>query len=164
MLDRIRLLHIEDNADYRELMETTIRIDPGLQFDYRSAATLAEGLAALKQRVFDVVLLDWMLPDSTGVDSIAAIRSIDPNVAIIVFTGHDSDAIVAAAKTAGADGFLLKGLSNIKTILTTLHFAACKRQRRDDRVIAALEAMLEGLESATDSVERMASSGESDGD
>ena len=154
MLDRIRLLHIEDNADYRELMETTIRIDPALQFDYRSAATLAEGLAALKHQLFDVVLLDWMLPDSTGVDSIGAMRSIDPNVAIIVFTGHDSDAIVEAARTAGADGFLLNGLSNIKTILTTLHFAACQRERRDDRVVTMLERMLGMLEDATGSLEK----------
>jgi DNA-binding NarL/FixJ family response regulator len=163
MPDRIRLLHVEDNADYRALMAATLRVDPNLHFILSSAASLKEALDFLNLEVFDVILLDWELPDASGSESIVAIREIDPNASIVIFTAHDSDAIVEAARNAGADAFLLKELSNVKNILTALHFAASRRARRDDRVITALEGMLEMLEDATGSLERHVTSEEHNG-
>ena len=154
MSDLIRLLHIEDNADYRELVAATLRVEPALQFDLASAGSLAEGLLLCRERTFDVVLLDWTLPDSSGVESIGALRAIDSNISIVVFTAHDSENVIEAARMSGADGFLIKDLTNIKTILTTLHFAAGRRRRRDDRVVMALERMLSMLEDATTSIEQ----------
>src|SRR5689334_12450431 len=149
MIDRIRLLHIEDDENYRDLMEATLRIEPLLNFDLASAATLAEGANRLKQTVFDIVLLDWTLPDAEGGESIATLRAIDPNISILVFTAHDEPEIVEAARVSGAEGFLIKGSSNLKTIITTLHFAASQRKRRDNRIVTALERMLGLLENAT---------------
>jgi CheY-like chemotaxis protein len=135
-------------------MAATLRVAPDLHFTLASAASLKEALEILKQEVFDVILLDWELTDADGLESISAIREIDPNVSIVVFTSHDGDTSVEAA---------LKGLSNIKTILTSIHFAASRRARRDDRVITALEGMLGMLEDATDSLERHVASEEHDG-
>lgn len=146
----IKLLHIEDNEDYRDLVNATLRLERSTQFCLVSVESLTEGLAVLREQgPFDAVLLDWTLQDSSGAASIAAIREIDPKISIVVFTGHDD--VVEEAGTAGADGFLLKG-ANIKTVLTSLHFAASQRRPGDD-VIAQLEAMLAGLESATGSLE-----------
>lgn len=156
-MSAIRLLHIEDNEDYRDLMAATLKLEPTLAFSLVSAGSLGEGLHKLcAEGPFDEVLLDWGLPDGSGVQAIGGIRALDPNLGIVVFTGHDEKEVVKAAGNAGADHFLLKG-ANIKTVLTSLHFAACRHRQPGDSVIRALEAMLASLESATESIEQIAS-------
>jgi DNA-binding NtrC family response regulator len=73
-------------------------------------ASLGEARQAVAHRRFRAVLLDLQLPDGNGLDWIPDLREEDPDVAIIVVTGHGDIPQAVEAMRRGADHFLTKPL------------------------------------------------------
>ena len=73
------------------------------------AKTLAEGISAAKNSKPDIVLLDLSLPDSEGIATVQAMRSVLHGVPIVVLTGYNDNALATAALQAGAQDYLVKG-------------------------------------------------------
>ena len=69
----IKLLLIEDDAAYGQLIEMLLTEAADYSFQVGWAANLADGLVAIDQQNFDIVLLDLMLPDSGGLDTLEAV-------------------------------------------------------------------------------------------
>jgi DNA-binding NarL/FixJ family response regulator len=86
------------------------------------AETLREGLT-LAARGADIMLIDLALPDGSGLDLIAAIRSRPTTCRVLVVTMFGDVHSVVGAIESGADGYLLKGAdrcvvdSAIRTVL-----------------------------------------------
>ena len=75
-----------------------------------TAKTAAEGLNLVRERVPDVVFLDLMLPDVSGLDALAEIRQFDVRIPVILITaGGTSDTAIEAMKN-GAHDYLVKPL------------------------------------------------------
>ncbi len=72
------------------------------------ASSLHDGLDMVRHEPVDVVLLDYRLPDGTGVDGIAAIRSIAPHAAVVMVTAAEDDRVLLKAVEAGCAGFITK--------------------------------------------------------
>lgn len=106
----MRVLHIEDDAGEARLLEETLR---GLALSARwegvRASTLAEGLRLAKRGGFDAVLLDLGLPDSQGLESLRAVRKVNPDVPVVVLTGLEDDETALQALRDGAQDYLVKG-------------------------------------------------------
>lgn len=64
----------------------------------------------LTQNMPDVVLMDIELPGMNGIDGIAKLRKVAPQVKIIVVTVYENDDLVFKALCAGAGGYLTKNL------------------------------------------------------
>jgi CheY-like chemotaxis protein len=80
---------------------------------------MAEGLAALRARPPDILLLDMNLPDGTGMEVLRAVRD-DPRLAAIPVVIVSADAMasqVDAALQAGADSYLAKPLRMNEVLL-----------------------------------------------
>ncbi|WP_226346879.1 response regulator [Agilicoccus flavus] len=75
------------------------------------AADGREGLAVVAHASPDVVLCDARMPVMDGVEFVGACRRDHPEVPVVVLTTFDDEALVRAALTAGAAGFLLKDSS-----------------------------------------------------
>jgi len=73
-----------------------------------NVGTVAECLPAATELNPDVVLVDFRLPDGTGPDAAAAIRSIRPAAKMIFLTREDTDVARFAAVQSGASAFLHK--------------------------------------------------------
>jgi signal transduction histidine kinase len=73
------------------------------------ARTLAEGIATAQSVMVDVILLDLSLPDSSGLDTVRALRAAVSNVPIVVLTGNDEHTVAIQAIESGAQDFLIKG-------------------------------------------------------
>jgi len=73
------------------------------------ATTLSEAKILAEKCVPDIILLDLNLPDSTGLATVITIRSILPEVPIIVLSGNDNKDIAIAALNEGAQDYLVKG-------------------------------------------------------
>ena len=58
----------------------------------------------------DVVLLDLRLPDQSGIEVLRALLAIDPQTRVVMLTSAQGDASVYEAISAGACGYLLKGI------------------------------------------------------
>lgn len=75
------------------------------------AGTGEESVQLFRQEKPDITLMDLRLPGSmSGVDAIAAIRSIDHNARFIVVTTYDGDEDIHRALEAGAQGYIIKGM------------------------------------------------------
>jgi DNA-binding NarL/FixJ family response regulator len=73
------------------------------------AATVAEAKAMAAALLPDVVLVDFRLPDGSGLEVISHLRSVTPTIGIVMITGSADRRILASALDAGCNGFLSKG-------------------------------------------------------
>ncbi len=71
------------------------------------AASVAEARAAARQPV-DVVLMDYRLPDGTGVEATRAIKARHPTARVVMLTAVADDETILESIQAGADGYLTK--------------------------------------------------------
>ena len=101
------VLVIDDDRATLHLMRRTFS-DTGVSVE--TARTAAEGLQIITDLRPDVVLLDVMLPDSSGIDVFQNIKRLDPRLPVIFITaGGTSDTAIEAVK-GGAFDYLLKPL------------------------------------------------------
>ncbi len=83
-LSGCKILFIDDNAPLRSAMERTLGRAGA---EIVATADPREGLALMARRPFDVVLLDWMLPEMAGEDVLKDIHNTYPEVVVAVVSG-----------------------------------------------------------------------------
>jgi signal transduction histidine kinase len=135
---RYRLLIVDDDeADRRHYSRLLARRAPGT-CEIRHAASGAAGLAALRAQTPDCVLLDFDLPDMTGLQFLAnaaaeAFDNADDSVlpcAIVLVTGHGTEAIAVAAMKRGALDYLVKGQVNENSLWQAMTRAVSQKELR----------------------------------
>ncbi|MGM0623894.1 MAG: homeostatic response regulator transcription factor HsrA [Campylobacterota bacterium] len=101
----MRILLIEDEITLNRTLVEGLK-----EFGYQSdvAENLSDGEYYLEVRNYDLVLMDWMLPDGNGVDIIPKIRQSSPKTAIVVISAKDDKESEIQALQAGADDFIRK--------------------------------------------------------
>src|SRR5205814_9059750 len=93
-----------------------------------AAATATEGLEFLSSQSPDLVLLDVMLPDLSGLEAFREIRRRDPRLPVIFITvSNDSDTAIEAVQD-GAYDYLLKPL-DLARVREVAHLALESRRR-----------------------------------
>lgn len=100
-------------------------------FHIETAFTLAEAREKISRQVFDVVLLDIMLPDGNGIELIPSIHEKDPDLVCVVMTGYATIERAIEAMKAGAYHFITKPFS-VDLLLLTVNQALEKRQLSQD--------------------------------
>jgi two-component system nitrate/nitrite response regulator NarL len=103
----IQLLVVDDHNLFRRGLTALLSQD-GRFTVAGQAADVGEALRELARHTPDVILLDNHLPGVRGVDGIAAMKRIAPEVRILMLTVSEDEDDLAAALKAGADGYLLK--------------------------------------------------------
>jgi DNA-binding response OmpR family regulator len=96
----------EDDPDQLDLLRLWLE---GAQHTVRGFGTAADYIEALKKERFDLLLIDWMLPDGTGADLLVWARgNLGWELPVLVVTARDDEATVVAALQAGADDYVVK--------------------------------------------------------
>jgi len=96
----------EDDGDQLGLLELWLSDGKHTSKGFATAAGFIEGL---KKERFDLLLVDWMLPDGTGADILAWAReNLGWDLPVIVVTAREDEATVCAALNAGADDYVVK--------------------------------------------------------
>jgi len=134
-----RILVVDDEPQIRRIMRTTLT---GSGYEVDDAKTGEEALSKLRDFRPDLVLLDINMPGMGGLAACRAIR-VDPNVAIIMLTVHNTEAAKVEALDAGADDFITKPfstpelLARIRAVLRRVPVAQSSpsRVRVDDLII-----------------------------
>jgi DNA-binding NarL/FixJ family response regulator len=113
----LRVAIVEDDSRYRRSLELLFNGASGFALAGSYAAADA-ALADLRRTrtsgrppAWDLVLLDLDLPGLTGIDAARAIKSLCPELPIVVLTVFEEPATIVQAICAGADGYLLKKVS-----------------------------------------------------
>jgi len=104
-------------------------------FTLREATSIADGLTAIHERLPALVLLDYHLPDGTGIEMLKRLRANHPLLPVILLTGlEDVDTSVAALK-AGADDYQIKGKLSGDSLQRSIRGALERRALENQIVI-----------------------------
>jgi len=78
-----------------------------------------EATEKAEAKLFNIALIDIMLPDTTGVDLLTKIKETKPKMRKIIITGHPTLQNAVEALNKGADAYIMKPL-NIEKMLATI--------------------------------------------
>src|SRR5579864_3509836 len=109
-----RILVIDDEADIRESLETLLGLE-GYSVD--QAQNAAEGLHKLETRGYDMVLLDLMMPDRSGMEVLREVRERDRETPIAMITAYGSVEAAVNALKSGATDYFSKPWDNEKLVI-----------------------------------------------
>ena len=130
MEQRVQVLLIEDDPDYTMLMNMYVNEACGdtLKYVLESAVSLTAGLDLLSRREFDIVLLDLMLPDSRGLETLVKLRAHAPSLPVVVLTNLEQDSVGVEAIATGAQDFLPKNKVDSRRLQHAIGFALARNR------------------------------------
>ena len=111
----IRVLVVDDHALLRQGVRAVLQDEADVEV-VAEASNGHEAVAAFEKHRPDITLMDLQMPEMSGIDAIAEIRSRFPSARIIALTTYKGDVSALRALRAGAVGYLLK--SQVLTDLT----------------------------------------------
>jgi two-component system response regulator HydG len=114
---RAQILVIDDDKTMRDACHQILARQG---FQVEQAANARQGLGLLEKSSFDVILLDLVMPDLEGLETLKRIKSLDANCEVIIITGYGSIPTAVEAMKAGAFHFLSKPFApdELRTIIT----------------------------------------------
>jgi DNA-binding response OmpR family regulator len=118
----VRILLVEDDTFIREMLQEELE---RVGFQVRSFERGNDGLAALHAELFDLVLLDIMLPDTNGLEILRRIKNdpITKHNKVVLLTNLGNDALIKEGTELGAVGYLVKASYNPDQIVEQIkHF------------------------------------------
>src|SRR5437899_8475845 len=111
---RESILVVDDEAGVRSSLAGILG-DEGYAVETLESGEAA--LTALENRRYDLLLLDVWLPGMDGLEVLSRVRALDPEVPVIVISGHGNIETAVKAVRMGAQDFVEKPLSLEKTLL-----------------------------------------------
>jgi signal transduction histidine kinase len=126
------ILLIDDNPGDARLIAEYLAEAGECRFDLATADRLSAGLGQLSAGQFDVVLVDLGLPDSSGLDSLRAVRAEAPHVAVIVLTGLDDEGLANQAVREGAQDYLVKGQVDGNILSRSIRYAVERKRAEEE--------------------------------
>ena len=106
--EEIHILCIEDNDDDYTLAQLSLKKNMGLTITVERASTGQEGLTSVRNNTFDVLVLDYMLPDRNGLEIIELLKKENVNIPIIMLTGAGDEKIAVEAMKKGVTDYITK--------------------------------------------------------
>jgi two-component system cell cycle response regulator len=104
---RIMALSVEDSGEDYQLIRTIFENNRQVKVTW--AQSVAEGIHLLQQQRFDIVFLDYLLPDGNGLDFLRQMQAEGIDTPVVVITGQNDEAVAAQLIQAGAYDYLPKG-------------------------------------------------------
>ena len=127
----LEILIVDDERDIRELVAGVLG-DEG--YECRTAADSASALAAIDERRPSLVLLDVWLhgSDMDGLETLDAIKAREPNLPVIIFSGHGNIDTAVSAVSRGAMDFIEKPFEAERLLHLVERATETERLRREN--------------------------------
>src|SRR5882762_3576805 len=109
-----RILVVDDESDIRESLDALLSME-GYQVDLAPNAT--EGQRKIESHLYDLVLLDLMMPDRSGMDVLRDVREKDRETPIFMVTAYGSIDTAVNALKLGANDFFTKPWKNEQLLI-----------------------------------------------
>jgi len=137
-MEQIKILIIEDEEIVRETLAENLK-EKGFEVD--SVESSEQALAKVKEKPYNILLVDYRLPNMNGIDFIKEASSISKNSVAIVITGYSAVETAVDSMRMGAYDYLLKPVDidalviEIKTIMQEM--AVLNEGKRKADVVSA---------------------------
>src|SRR4030065_2641634 len=108
------ILVVDDDEDILELIERHLS---NKGYDVVTAYDGEQALILLDKVKFDLVITDLKMPKVDGMEVLRKVKEKDPNIEVVILTGHGTmDSVIEALRDGGAFDYLQKPLYNIKQL------------------------------------------------
>lgn len=150
-MTEIRALLVEDQPAEAELVREYLNQDNEVNFRIEHVQKLSRALDMLKQKTFDVVLLDLGLPDSVGYVTFERVNEIISDTPLIVLTNMDDEGLAVQAVREGAQDYLVKRQINATLLQRAVRYAVERAQFErelrlsEERYALAVQGANDGL-------------------
>lgn len=104
-MDKIRVLIVDDEVQLAQAFKKKLEQDV---FVVSTVACAKDVFPLIKEKTFDVAVLDIRLPDMDGIELLSRLREVDPTFEIIMLTGHASVDTAIKSMKLGAYDYLIK--------------------------------------------------------
>ena len=107
-------------------------------YEVREVPSLAAAREIISLNIFDGAIIDQNLPDGKGVDLISELRTVCPDMAIVIITGMADFPLAVEAMRRGADNFLVKPvvLSDLESFLRkSMEVGSLRRKERSREIL-----------------------------
>ncbi len=105
MKKKMKVLFVDDEPDFINVMRMRVR---SWGYEFLSAPDGQKALETLKSGSPDVIVLDYLMPIMNGVETLKAIRKINPKVPVIMMTAYPDEKIIEGATSLGVHAFIPK--------------------------------------------------------
>ncbi len=122
--DKGRILVVDDEADIREGLELLLTSEG---YRVELAENGGEGVRKMEQQAYDLVLLDLMMPDRSGMDVLEEVRRRDHETPIFMITAYGSVEAAVNALKLGANDYFSKPWDNEKLLIEIGRMIAGRR-------------------------------------
>lgn len=127
MPERLRALVVDDEEAYRRFFKRSLE---RRDFHVRAASNPDEADKILDTEVFDVIVLDILMPGETGVSLLKRIKRRDPFAEIILISGHATVESAIEALRGGATDYIEKPFTDSEQVVATVERAAQRRRAK----------------------------------
>ncbi|MBI5240223.1 MAG: response regulator transcription factor [Elusimicrobia bacterium] len=130
-MPRQRILVVEDHPDMNRFYDNLLRqLGRKTPLEYFLAKSVPEARRLMEKQAVDLIILDWMLPGTSGLDLLKEVRGRHEHkdILVIVVTAKGMAKDCAEALDAGADDFLSKPF-NVDVLLARLRSLARRQER-----------------------------------
>ncbi len=124
----LKVLLVEDSLSDAALLQESLLQEGGGAFKFALAESWAEAVAQLKEKSFDVLLLDLTLPDTRGRETFVRARAEVPDLPIVVMTGQADEAVGLEAVRHGIQDYLIKGQAFGRQTARSIRYAIERKQ------------------------------------
>lgn len=121
----LRTLIVDDEPLIREMLNDILE-----SLDYQVVSQANNGASAIEKAALfkpDVVFLDINMPEISGLDALASIKTSNKDIIVIMVTANSDTSTVQQAIRTGADGYILKPFST-QQIIRAVDKAMTKRE------------------------------------
>lgn len=143
------VLLVEDNhldaRLLRELLADAESLNATERYEIIIVRRLDEAFQVLRDRTFDVILLDLSLPDSQGITTFEHLFENASDIPIIVMTGLDDDTLALSAVQKGAQDYLVKGQVSTPLLMRAIRYAVERHRMQSQLRTLSLVDELTGL-------------------
>lgn len=103
-----QILHVEDAGLAHAVVMEVFR-KKGLEYAVDWVTTVSEAMKMIGERQYDLILLDYMLPDGTGLDLLEKAK----DTPVVFFTGKGNEDVAVKAMKQGAYDYVTKDLDGV---------------------------------------------------
>jgi diguanylate cyclase (GGDEF)-like protein/PAS domain S-box-containing protein len=150
-VESVRVLLVEDSHDHADLIRTKLQRATRIDAEVTRVDRLEPGLHRLANGAYDVVLLDFSLPDSFGLETFRRAYAAAPHVPIIVLTSLDDNELAVQAVREGAQDYLIKREADTRLLVRSILYAIERRRsaealrKSEERFALAVRGANDGL-------------------
>ncbi len=104
-MDKIRVLLVDDEPDLLLVMGKTIE-----SWGYKliQASSGRDAITAIKDNKADIIVLDYLMPDLNGIDTLKEIRKINAKIPVVMFSAHQGGVPIKGTENLGINVFVPK--------------------------------------------------------